>query len=570
MTACLYPAAAGLEVSTNSEKVQQVRRGVLALLAARCPSSPEIQQMARKAGASTRRLVVDPDADSCVLCGLCTRVCDAYATSAISSSNRGIRREVGAPFEGPPADCVGCGACARVCPTDHIQDTLDRAGYYIWGREFPTAVCAVIPGRCVGCGACEEACPFDVPRVALKRGGPRTASIDVRVCRGCGVCVGACPTGAILQAGDPLPMPGQQAPAAGEPGKATVVACSRCTGTLVGSRALPERALIRDVPCAGKVTTLQLLRGVAQGDGVMVLGRHESTCRLDGSEGAARARVARVARLLELVGLRPGRVRFGSPGSGLDATARWIRDAMAQLPAARREPEEPPAWRGEGLGAGMELLAWLGQRPGVVVRAGAYLNELGLSRWQAEQGGWRLWAGDLPYLQLLGEELWLPGPLDEVLTHAAAVLRRLMGEQGGVELGQCGAPAPESAMTLARLDDLLARRGGELPRPARAKKVACAGEPDDLALLEALGHEAVAVGPDALPAVGQPMGPGHRTDAEARLAAAEDAGADALLVRGEAALASWSLITRDGAWRSSTIRPVTGAHLAAANLEVRS
>ena len=569
MTACLYPAAPELEVSTRSEKVLQVRRGVLALLAARCPSSPEIQQMARKAGATTERLVVDPDADSCVLCGLCTRVCETFATSAISSANRGIRRKVGAPFDVPPADCVGCGACARVCPTAHIQDSRGPTSYAIWGREFPTAACAVIPGRCVGCGACEEACPFDVPRVALQKGGPRTARIPAGACRGCGVCVGACPTGAIVQQGDPLPMPGQVAPAAGEPGKVTAVACARCAGTLVGSRALPSRAMLSEVPCAGKATALQLLRGVARGDGVLVLGRHESTCRLDGCEGAARDRVDRVARLLELLGLEPGRVRFGSPGSGLEATADWIRGAMEEVPAGRGASGEPPPWKGEGLWAGMELLTWLGQRSRAGVRAHDYLKERGLSPWRAGQGGWRLWAGDLPYLQLLGEELWRPGPLDRVLEYAAAVLLRLHGEQGGVVVGPCGVQAPGDAVTLAGLDDLLARRGRELPRPARVLKVACAGEAAELALIQALGHEAVVVGPDPLPAPGQPMGPGHRTDAEARLAAAEAAGAYALLVRGEAALASWSLITRDGAWRSSTIRPVTGAHLAAANLEVR-
>lgn len=566
MAACLYPAAPGLKVSTHSDKVRAVRRGVLALLAARCPSSETIQDMARKEGAAIPRLVVDPDADSCVLCGLCTRVCEAYATTAISSSNRGIRRKVGAPFHGPPPDCIGCGACAKVCPTEHIQDRRHETGYTIWGREFPAAACAVITGRCVGCGACEEACPFDVPRVVMHKDGPRTARISAASCRGCGVCVGACPTGAIVQAGDPLPMPGMKAPPDGAPGKVTVVACSRSALGGDGA-ALPGRIKLREVPCAGKVTVNQLLRAVAQGgDGVLVLGRHETTCRLEGGEGPARARVDRTARLLELLGLGAERVKFASPDRGLGAPAKWLGPASEAMPAAV-EMGAPPAWAGEGLGAGLELARWLAASPGAVVDGEAYLSARALPMWREGEGGWRLWAGDMPLLQLLGEELWRPEPLDRVLVHAVAVLRRLLGSVGGVDLGALGGQAPQSAITLAGIDALLAQRGGELPA-ASPRKVACAGEPEDLALVRALGHEPVTIGPAPLPAMGKPMGPGNRTDAEAYLAQAEAAGAGSLLVRGEAALASWSLITRDGAWRSSSIRPVTGAHLAAMSLEV--
>lgn len=571
MAACLYPAAPGLEVWTHTEQVQSVRRGVLALLAARCPSSTVIQQMARREGATMERLLVDPDADSCILCGLCTRVCEAYATSAISSANRGIRRSVGAPFDEPPPDCIGCGACAKVCPTDHIQDRRHETGYTVWGREFPASACAVIPGRCVGCGVCEEVCPFDVPRVVVQKGGPRTARIPSASCRGCGVCVGACPTGAVVQQGDPLPMPGVQAPADGAPGQVTLVACAR--SALGGARpSVLDGMMLKEVPCAGKVTVNQLLRAVAQGgDGVLVVGRHEATCRLSGGEAPARERVDRAARLLELMGLGGERVRFGSPGRGLGAPAQWAAAGAETMPAGFEVDETSPPWRGEGLAQGLELARWLGARPGAAVQGEAYLRARGLPAWRAGQAGaqpWRLWAGDLPFLQLLGEDLWRPLPLDGVLGLAAAVLRHLLGERGGVQLGPCGGKAPRGAITLAGLDQLLSQRGRELPRPATPMVVACSGEPGDVALLEALGHGALELGPDPLPELDKPMGPGHRTDAEAYLAGAEAAGASALLVRGEAALASWSLITRDGAWRSSRIRPVTGAHLAALSLEV--
>jgi coenzyme F420-reducing hydrogenase beta subunit len=62
--------------------------------------------------------VVNPDED-CILCGLCARVCEEkVGVSAINFANRGVEREVTAPYHTISDDCVGCGACAIVCPTD--------------------------------------------------------------------------------------------------------------------------------------------------------------------------------------------------------------------------------------------------------------------------------------------------------------------------------------------------------------------------------------------------------------------------------------------------------------------
>jgi ferredoxin len=201
MTSCLYPVAPGLQVETESPRVKQARKQILSLLAARCPGSEVIQTLAARHGASTEGLAPQPEADSCILCGLCTRVCETFASAAITTCSRGSTKDVAAFMTKPPEECVGCGACAQVCPTGNIPARREGGAYHIWQRVFETAVCQVSAERCLGCGACEEACPFAVARVRVRADGTRLALIPEEHCRGCGACVGACPSGAIDQRG---------------------------------------------------------------------------------------------------------------------------------------------------------------------------------------------------------------------------------------------------------------------------------------------------------------------------------------------------------------------------------
>lgn len=201
VVSCMYPVEDGLLVSTRSERVLETRRVVLDLLLARCPDTPLVKELAAAYGvAETTYRAAGPRTD-CILCGLCARVCESYATSAIAAYGRGAAKDVGPFNHEPPAACVGCGACALICPTGHIEAERTATEYRIWGRSFPTACCVVDEAHCVGCGACEEACPFRVARVVVQRGGRRVAVIPSEHCRGCGACVGACPGGAIEQAG---------------------------------------------------------------------------------------------------------------------------------------------------------------------------------------------------------------------------------------------------------------------------------------------------------------------------------------------------------------------------------
>ena len=136
VTACNHPAEDGMTVLTATERVLETRRVVLDLLLARCPDTRLIQRLAAEHGVEQTSYQRNPEPTDCILCGLCTRVCDHIGVSAIASVNRGWGREIAPPFNQPPPDCIGCLACAEICPTDCIPYETSNVKRTIWGREF--------------------------------------------------------------------------------------------------------------------------------------------------------------------------------------------------------------------------------------------------------------------------------------------------------------------------------------------------------------------------------------------------------------------------------------------------
>lgn len=124
---CMFPVKAGVEVLTDSDRVNNTRRWILEMLLAQCPASQEIKALAAEYGVTESRFKPGDPEEQCMLCGLCVRTCqEVVGMSALATVGRGVHKEIGTPYMEPTEACVACGSCVTVCPTGAMQARLDR------------------------------------------------------------------------------------------------------------------------------------------------------------------------------------------------------------------------------------------------------------------------------------------------------------------------------------------------------------------------------------------------------------------------------------------------------------
>lgn len=151
ITACNYPVRRDISVSVNSDTAVRARRGVMQLLLARASGSVELRALAHRMGVDTTLFPKVTEAErNCVLCGLCTQVCEeAIGCSAIGFSGRGVDRRVVPPFKLTAENCIACGACVALCPVGTIEMRVDEAKGEVEIIPFKARVKLQV---CVGCG----------------------------------------------------------------------------------------------------------------------------------------------------------------------------------------------------------------------------------------------------------------------------------------------------------------------------------------------------------------------------------------------------------------------------------
>ncbi|WP_432476476.1 formate dehydrogenase subunit alpha [Nocardioides sp. GXQ0305] len=167
---CTTPCADGMVVRTDTEQVQQLRRGVMELYLSDHPTdcdgcargNCEIQSVATRVGAAEVRYGLgrqhveeatdasnpyfDYDPAACIVCSRCVRACDdIQGTFALTVEGRGFDSRItpgGVDFLS--SECVSCGACVQACPTDALAEkSLVDLGMPTRSVETTCAYCGV-------------------------------------------------------------------------------------------------------------------------------------------------------------------------------------------------------------------------------------------------------------------------------------------------------------------------------------------------------------------------------------------------------------------------------------------
>ncbi len=361
VTSCLYPAEDGLVVSTRSKAVLKTRRSLLELYLAQCPGSEEVKALARLEGIDDTPFTTPQEDDNkCVMCGLCTRVCQDCGPGAISTLGRGFDKQIGPNTENKAENCTGCRTCSYICPTDAIPFKQENGVYTIWNHDFEIPTCSVQPELCRGCGRCEEVCPYSIPQVVLYKNGTSTAQISGETCVGCGICPGVCPTGAIKQK-KTAELTDYEALIFNKnlKGREIAFACPRSP--------LPDDENMIRVSCIGSIDISILLYCIAAGArSVALICRDKDSCPYYKGGDLGEKRLVTAQELLKYCGLGAEQLALLKPGFGQEGPLKiWqeYRDSLTGIPEKLLSQYIPGSKPAPGMDLALDIVGWLKELP---------------------------------------------------------------------------------------------------------------------------------------------------------------------------------------------------------------
>ncbi len=182
VTACVYPVTEGMEILTNTPKINQSRKTNLELLLSnhdrKCLScvrstTCELQKLCneygvdetRFSGAKTEYKIDDAtpiirDNNKCILCRRCVAACKVVqGIGVIGANDRGFDTHIASAFEMPLAEtsCVNCGQCIVACPvgalyerddTDKVREALADPTKHVFICTAPSVRAQI--GECFG------------------------------------------------------------------------------------------------------------------------------------------------------------------------------------------------------------------------------------------------------------------------------------------------------------------------------------------------------------------------------------------------------------------------------------
>jgi len=171
VASCTTPVTDGMDISTATVQVEELRKLVLELIISDHPNdcmtceatgNCALQELAYAYGvkgieyAGERRFYtkrdgnpfIERDLEKCILCGRCVKVCsEIQGVEAIDFAYRGFNAKICTNFE-DDLDCEFCGQCVAVCPTGALTGKQwAHKGRYEEVRKIDT-VCAFCGTGC--------------------------------------------------------------------------------------------------------------------------------------------------------------------------------------------------------------------------------------------------------------------------------------------------------------------------------------------------------------------------------------------------------------------------------------